>query len=81
MTKALWLAWSFVALLTVAGIWKLAKGPETLRELDEEMARSGAHEREKLASRYVKRMQSPAWWRWYLLVHTNGERKRKSNAA
>lgn len=75
--KAAWLAWSFLAALTVAGIWKVGRGPESLRELDEAMAKSGPHERQKLASRYVKRMQSPAWWRWYLAVYTHGERKRK----
>jgi hypothetical protein len=79
--KALWLGWSVVAALVVFGIWKFARGPETLDELDEAMAKSGPHERQKLASRYVKRMQSPAWWRWYLAVYTHGERKRKNRAA
>lgn len=74
--KAAWLAWLFLAGLTVAGIWKLGRGPDSLRELDEAMAKSAPDERQKLASRYVRRMQSPAWWRWYLAVYTHGERKR-----
>lgn len=49
--KAAILAWIFLAGLTVAGIWKLARWPETVREHDEFTALRDARRAKLMAAR------------------------------